>query len=342
MNTVARLMAAGVVCFVAACGGNGGSGDVDAGKDTGPAVDTYVPDPGMDIDKDDGEPILDIRPELPLDVQDEVDSDDDPGGTDEICIPDCEGRDCGSDGCDGICGYCSYGYICNTLQICRPFCEPDCEGKDCGADGCGGFCGDCEENERCSESFTCVLKDCVPSCGGKECGPDGCGACCNDNCGCGEGQVCLAGQCTEDTSCHDVTATGRCEGYLRLWCEGGVMQKQQCDDVPGYVCGYSHLAKKYDCVLPEICVPQCTGKQCGPDGCQGSCGACDEGKVCSTTGVCGQPCNTVTECGECRSNNRFLAFCQEGILREVDCYDYQTSCKWVPQMCNFTGGYDCL
>ena len=30
-----------------------------------------------------------------------------------------------------------------------PICEPDCEGKDCGDDGCDGICGECGEEELC-------------------------------------------------------------------------------------------------------------------------------------------------------------------------------------------------
>ncbi len=34
------------------------------------------------------------------------------------------------------------------------------------------------------------------------------------------------------------------------------------------------------------CTPQCAGKQCGPDGCGGQCGACGTGEVCDSSGVC--------------------------------------------------------
>ena len=35
-------------------------------------------------------------------------------------------------------------------------------------------------------------------------------------------------------------------------------------------------------------VPDCTGKQCGPDGCGGSCGTCDG--TCTATGQCMGTC----------------------------------------------------
>jgi subtilisin family serine protease len=36
------------------------------------------------------------------------------------------------------------------------------------------------------------------------------------------------------------------------------------------------------------CVPDCTGKQCGDDGCNGSCGDCPDGRECSPQGLCQQ------------------------------------------------------
>ncbi len=35
------------------------------------------------------------------------------------------------------------------------------------------------------------------------------------------------------------------------------------------------------------CTPQCAGKQCGPDGCVGSCGACPAGSACGGGGAGG-------------------------------------------------------
>jgi MYXO-CTERM domain-containing protein len=41
-----------------------------------------------------------------------------------------------------------------------------------------------------------------------------------------------------------------------------------------------------------VCVPQCSGKQCGSDGCGGSCGSCPSGKTCS-----GNQCVCAPQCG---------------------------------------------
>ena len=39
---------------------------------------------------------------------------------------------------------------------------------------------------------------------------------------------------------------------------------------------------------PTTCTPQCTGKKCGPDGCNkgGNCGVCGAGAVCDNAGQC--------------------------------------------------------
>ena len=55
---------------------------------------------------------------------------------------DCEGKQCGWDGCFGSCGTCGPGLQC-VDGICEP-CVIDCEGKECGPDGCGGLCGTCD------------------------------------------------------------------------------------------------------------------------------------------------------------------------------------------------------
>jgi hypothetical protein len=34
------------------------------------------------------------------------------------------------------------------------------------------------------------------------------------------------------------------------------------------------------------CIPQCTGKVCGPDGCGGSCGSCLPTQTCTAAGIC--------------------------------------------------------
>ncbi|MBM4356402.1 MAG: hypothetical protein FJ109_21845, partial [Deltaproteobacteria bacterium] len=103
----------------------------------------------------------------------------------DICKPECDGKECGPDGCGGECGTCEgEGAVCSDQGTC---CVPSCDGKECGPDGCGGECGACEgEGAVCLEDGTC----CNPNCDGKGCGPDGCG---------GECGTCQGGDCDLET-----------------------------------------------------------------------------------------------------------------------------------------------
>ena len=91
------------------------------------------------------------------------------------CVPDCEDKACGDNGCFGTCGACEPGQVC-SLGACVVDCIPDCTGKLCGDNGCGGVCGNCASGESCIEGG-CV-GGCVPNCSGKKCGDDGCGGIC--------------------------------------------------------------------------------------------------------------------------------------------------------------------
>ncbi|MFH1532374.1 MAG: hypothetical protein ABIK09_16745 [Pseudomonadota bacterium] len=108
------------------------------------------------------------------------------------CVPDCDGLQCGWDGCGGTCGECLEGASCEAGTCCIPACA----GKDCGPDGCGGLCGDCPGDGVCAGGSCCV-----PSCEGKDCGTDGCGGWCGI---CDQGSLCVLGACTPDTDLDGV------------------------------------------------------------------------------------------------------------------------------------------
>ncbi len=90
-----------------------------------------------------------------------------------ICMPQCTGRACGSDGCGGTCGSCDAGTMCSG-GTCA--CVPQCTGRGCGPDGCGGTCGTCASG-TCNTT-TGMCEGCTPVCTGKLCGPNGCGQSC--------------------------------------------------------------------------------------------------------------------------------------------------------------------
>ena len=200
-----------------------------------------------------------------------------------------------------------------------PRCEPTqfCTAEDvekCGDidDGCGGIlaCGECPDGLLCAkegeEANTCV----TPPCGREacqafemECGKvlDGC----NEfiECGpCPNGMTCsittcimVAGgpdscrlQCggrTENCECNTACLeTGDCcEDFLDECpsCATACDDKQCGADGCGGSCG--ECASDELCTFNQCapCVPDCDGKTCGSNGCSGFCGECPEGEACS-------------------------------------------------------------
>ncbi len=137
--------------------------------------------------------------------------------SEECCQPDCVKKECGPNGCGGLCGNCVEPDYCNDDGLCVDVCIPECDGMECGPDGCGTFCGICPGGYSCSDAGQCI--PCFPDCGGKECGPDGCGSSCGL---CPEGLGCdsTAGQCVppcdvcEGPGCYmDGFEAGELEGW---------------------------------------------------------------------------------------------------------------------------------
>jgi hypothetical protein len=91
----------------------------------------------------------------------------DEGGTDpDGCVPQCDGKQCGDDGCGDICGH------CYTMEgaLNDDLCLPDqtctvcgCGEKECGVDACGSPCGQCPSFHTCSVDGLCDLD--AASCG---------------------------------------------------------------------------------------------------------------------------------------------------------------------------------
>ena len=256
----------------------------------------------------------------------------DPGGP---CTQDCGGKVCGSDGCGGICGYCTYPLVCDSEGQCVDVCQQECDGRICGPDGCGGTCGECLEPLLCGEDGLCYEPDCVPNCVGKVCGPDLCGG----DCGlCPSPKVCVNGGCALGP-CGTVTGVGECQGDVAVWCiEQTQLVEDECDAYPeDHVCAYDGFANQYKCVLEGDCTPKCEGKKCGGDGCGGVCPpGCFEGWAC-VQGACdkepGASCGPVTAVGQCEGST--LWFCANGKLYSVDCTTTGEGCSWSIDAASF-------
>lgn len=75
----------------------------------------------------------------------------------------------------------------------------------------------------------------------------------------------------------------------------------------------------------DVCTPQCVGKECGGDGCGGSCGVCSEGHVCLEGGTClcipscqGKQCGTDGCGGDCASCPDGM-ICIDALCEPVEC-----------------------
>jgi hypothetical protein len=206
------------------------------------------------------------------------------------CAPTCAGKQCGDNGCGGVCGTCAVDETCSGTGSCD--CVPQCTGRSCGTDGCAGTCGTCGAEQKCTAGQTCEA--CMPNCGGKNCGTDGCGGKCGT---CAVGQTCGgAGTC--------VACVPACAG------------KTCGDDGCGGTCGACDVAQ--GCTpagtCAATCVPSCVDKTCGDNGCGGTCGKCGAGQGCSVAGVC-ETCTPVCQAENC-GDNGCLGSCKQCLVGE--------------------------
>jgi hypothetical protein len=223
--------------------------------------------------------------------------------------PDCTLEDAAVNGC-------AAGQRCGATGVCED-CFPSCAGKQCGSDGCGGVCGDCSEAPPTNGPLACVnfqcVADCLPEpliCATNECGDDHCGGTCGT---CPKNTFCDDGQCAPapGSSCaghckglapNGCSCTMGCElngtccpDYAAVCeCDAACAGKMCGDDGCGGSCGVCDpaSAKPYcdgEGQCGTTCVPQCAGKSCGPDGCGGTCGACASGAACNDSGSCVGP-----------------------------------------------------
>ena len=363
---------------LSACDDSGGSkADVDPDL---PADSDLLPQDLTDIDPSD----------VPIDVTPEVDDD-----TPETCTPDCADKACGPDGCGGICGdFLTSDCDGTTLRLCQdgviqpfdcaasgdvcqekgqgghhcvdPSCTPECTGKACGPDGCGGVCGDfltsdcdgttlrlCQDGviqsvdcaaagDVCQENgqggHHCVDPGCTPECTGNACGSDGCSGVCGEfltsDCDgttlrlcqdgviqrvdCGEsGDICqedgqgghhcaclpnCTGRACGDDGCGGICGedlSSECQGDLLRWCDDGVIATEHCS-TSGESCREDGQGGHH-CV----CVPDCDGKSCGPDGCGG---------------ICGSPLHSACQ-------GQTLTTCVDGAITTVNCATLDGVCS---------------
>ncbi len=134
---------------------------------------------------------------------------------------------------------------------------------------------------------------------------------------------------------------------MLLWCENTTeLNTESCEALdPDYVCAYDPFTGKHTCMPAPDCIPQCGQagsddfKECGADGCGGSCGTCPEGWPCEV-GACipkvGGDCGAVTSVGVCIDDD--VWFCTENDkLQIIDCALFGQTCGWNAEQAS----YDC-
>jgi len=180
-------------------------------------------------------------------------------------------------------------------------CEAPENSTTCAADckAGGPVCGDgkCEAPET---TATCAA-DCKaagPVCGDGKCEAPETTATCAADCK-AAGPVCGDGKCEEPENASSCAkdckkpADDSCVGKCGKFKEGA---KCNCDD---------QCAKYNDCcadikeVCGSTCTKNCADKQCGDDGCGGSCGSCTGGKVCKNFVCKAGSTSTVCPNGKC-------------------------------------------
>ena len=256
------------------------------------------------------------------------------------CEPDCQGKECGTDGCGGTCGSCP----CANCEADATWCDSVaglCVFLD--STGCGELM-DCQSacddyDDYCIDQcvalappeaialqdawFVCLEDAGYWDCWDWECAIDTYGECITFGVQCFEGEKscawvyeCLAGCANGDSSCgEDCMWKGNQAGIDVFW-DFWTCYALYCGDATDFDCMvetiYGVCQGEYE-ACSESCLPVCAGKECGPDGCDGSCGQCAPGLSCTEEGQCvcipecdGKQCGDDgcgEECGECEKSS---------------------------------------
>ncbi len=231
----------------------------------------------------------------------------------------------GSAICECLYATCGDVCCASDLHVCDPLgecCVPDCAGKECGEDGCGGLCGICEPCTYCTAEFGACLPGPLPECvqpGETSCSgfnatqvciamdqssPE-CGGFWGDIQSCPTQHVCEGGECV----CSCPVGFG-CEAGACV-CLGIECGEECCPDIDGMACFEG-----------ECCLPSCTCMGCGDDGCGGSCGDCDDENECTVDTCEGANCvhTVLDEPGCCEETED----CEDGVpCTTHKCFEHQ-------------------
>ena len=198
----------------------------------------------------------------------------------DICEADCGGKQCGDNGCGGECGECGAGELCSGEGMCEVDCAVACDGVECGSVEVVCDCGTCEDGNVCTDD-ACVDGACIYE---------------NNATDCDDGDA-----CTES----DVCSEGACEGAALNCDDGNVCTDDVCLTEGSMGCSSAPVDDGtacddgWECLSGACtCVPNCEGKECGPDSCDGTCDECQGSQDTCVDGLCVcQPACEGVECG---------------------------------------------
>ena len=262
------------------------------------------------------------------------------------CIPECDDKCCGPDGCGGDCPTtCPRGQECNPVT-CR--CETHCYTND-----------DCQPNQCCIQGQCTVM-----TCGTLECGPD---PTCGYECGpCPAGYHCENGACKASSQlcppeqeCVDINGEGLlgciispntvppynpvdcavmgyCDGNFSCHCLDDTCSDSVCIENCGacpadLICVELWDGGLWGCLTPDWQLPP------NPPYCDQNT-PCQGNSICYTDGTnnfCLDNCSSYigTNCieGELMCQGTYLFVCQDGYWQEV------TDCAWDNLVCTTQG-----
>ncbi|MEZ4267568.1 MAG: hypothetical protein R3F39_14415 [Myxococcota bacterium] len=213
------------------------------------------------------------------------------------CAPACDGRGCGTDGCGGSCGTCGAGTSCNEAGQCVGGCTAECTGKQCGSDDCGGAAAHARRGRAATKpaSAWAAAPQSAPA---NSAGPTTAAELRHLRGGDELQRSRPVRERLHRRVCRQAVRVRRLRRGLRHM--RGRDELQQGRPVRERLhrrvlrqavrvrrlrrgCGTCGAGTSCDeagqCV--SGCTAECSGKQCGSDGCGGSCGACGAGTSCN-------------------------------------------------------------
>ncbi len=262
---------------------------------------------------------------------------------DKFCGKNENHKNCAGD-CPATCGNgeCETGEDEAPPKLCPQDCSPPCGNAECefgetpqlcpvDCPVCGdGICGNGEDKANCP-------KDCIVPCGNGICeggeNPDNCavdcGACGDGVCGKKEEE---GGYCPMD--CPVGCGDGICdEGETKAFCPKdccfpSCVGKECGNDGCGGSCG---TCETWCSEEGFCCVPDCTDKECGDDGCGGSCGSCNDKKYCTTDECTDFKCHHPLIPFQCLIGSTCVPAGTENPLNSCqECSPDQATGKWTP------------